>query len=85
MKTVTLKHLRGTFELTDEQYNLVSWIATIEKEPNSDKKRWQLWGLNTAAITMGIHSRILFDVSVEKHYSIYRNMNIFSDFVYLTD
>ena len=86
MKTIKTNY--GEATLTDEQFLICSWIATIEKTPNqengypSEKKYWQLWGLTTAAMAAGVEWWILSDIQTYKNYKGYINMNKLSDIQY---
>lgn len=70
----------GSFEVTTEEFLLLSWIATVHKCSQLDKSEpekvyWQLWGLETAAATMNIPWELVWDIKHQKRYTQYRNMN----------
>ncbi len=72
MKTV--KTPNGNFELSNEQYELCSWIATKAKEKPSDANNNKLFGLKTGAIIFNVPNEVIYDIEINKNYSQYRNV-----------
>jgi|688.fasta_scaffold347447_3 hypothetical protein len=74
----------GTFEISQEHYNILSWYATItlssyNESKDKDKIYWQLWGLHTAGTAIGIQWELFYDIDIHKRIKGYQNMNKLSE------
>ena len=79
MKTLIKNEVK--YIVTNEQYLILSWLATIERTTKkSDKKHWQIWGLKTALnCSKNDLFALSYDISINHNFSGYQNMNRISD------
>ena len=78
MRTISTKY-NGTFEVTNEQYLILSWYATLLLEANTEKNYWQKWGIRTAGISANIDFQLFYDINIEGRIKGYQNMNRLSE------
>ena len=75
MRTVTLK-TGQEYKITDGQFLVLSWLATIEKtSEKSDKKLWQIWGIESSLICLDTPFELIYDITINKNFAGYKNMN----------
>jgi hypothetical protein len=74
MKIITTKNGQ-IFSVTTEVFLILSWLATLEKQENSEKTYWQIWGLKTSLVCLNVSDDLVYDICINKNFSGYQNMN----------
>ena len=83
MKTIETK-LNGKFDITEEQYQALSYYATLICFENTQEKLNYIRGME-AILGFIVPWQLTYDISIEKRFSQYRNMNKFTYIVNLPE
>ena len=80
MTTIKTK-LNGNFDLNDDQFNVCSLLATLEKRADKGDNN-KINGVSWCANLIKVPWQVLYDIQIERNFSGYKDMFRLSESVY---